>query len=68
MIAVTLIAMTALGVFVAVAALLIERACIRLAFPRRWTWLMAMLVMCGVPLLPAGLALRVPVNANATIR
>lgn len=52
MIAVTVLAVTLISLCIAAAALLLERACIALDLPRRWTWLWAMLLMCLVPLLP----------------
>ena len=64
MIAALLLSLTIFGVLVALAAWTIERACIRLGLPRRWTWLAAMLLMTAAPLLPDGVITRVPVAAR----
>jgi beta-lactamase regulating signal transducer with metallopeptidase domain len=63
MIAATLLSLTLIGVLIALAAWTVDRACLRLALPRRFTWLVAMLAMAGAPLLPDGILTRVPVDA-----
>jgi len=42
MIAATMLSLTLIGALIALAAWPVERACIRLALPRRFTWLVAM--------------------------
>ncbi len=66
MIAATLVSLTLIGALIAVAAWTVERACARLALPRRFTWLVAMLAMAGAPLLPDGILARVPVSETVT--
>lgn len=61
MIAALIFSLTLFGGLVALAAWVMERACIRLGLPRRWTWLAAMLLMSAAPLLPNGVLTRVPI-------
>ena len=61
MIAALIFSLTLFGVLVALAAWIMERACIRLGLTRRWTWLAAMLLMSAAPLLPNGVWTRVPI-------
>ena len=65
MIAALMLSLTVFGVLVAAAAWMADRACMRLALPRRWTWLAAMLAMGAAPLLPDGVVTRVPVEATS---
>ncbi len=65
MIAATMLSLTLIGGLIALAAWTVDRACLRLALPRRFTWLVAMLAMAGAPLLPDGILTRVPVGAVA---
>jgi len=66
MIAATMLSLTLIGALIALAAWAVERACIRLALPRRFTWLVAMVAMGAAPLLPDGVLTRVPVPPAPT--
>lgn len=66
MIAAMILSLTLFGLLVALAAWALERACIRVGLPRRWTWLAAMVLMSSAPLLPDGLVTRVPIVTEVT--
>ncbi|MES3032537.1 MAG: M56 family metallopeptidase [Gemmatimonadota bacterium] len=61
MIAAMILSLTLFGLLVALAAWAIERCCMRLGLPRRWTWLAAMVLMSSAPLLPDGVITRMPI-------